>query len=178
MNKIIRPTIYVDLDGVVANLDNTLRTRCVKIFGENSGHIIADKFREKFSDETFAYIDSDPNFWSNMQLYPHSYELIKLCQQHGDVVFLSFSGWRNLRPYSTANTAYGKILWVEKHFPDIELILCREKFRLANQNSILIDDNLSNVTLFQNNGIGFLWDKQNPLVAFEELRNMLIEKYP
>jgi hypothetical protein len=92
------------------------------------------------------------NWWEELELFDWSLRLVSHLKKLGDFAFLSSPG--NIHKYtsSAANASYGKVIWVNRYFPDTPLILTHEKWLCANQNSLLIDDSVKKIEEFKNHG--------------------------
>lgn len=78
-----------------------------------------------------------PSFWAKLRWYPWGTRLYSLCCAFGETTFLT-------QPTSHWSSAAGKIQWIQKHLGhgrDTHYSLTPEKWRLANEHTLLIDDN-------------------------------------
>ena len=173
MNKIV----YVDLDGVIANLLKA------------TYNLIKDKqhFIDNY-DPQLDLIDANPEwekfvwteiekagyeFWENLEKYDYADKLIFELEKLGQVIFLTSVGNSDKYPVRCANAAKGKILWIKKYFPNRKTIITKEKFLCASENRILIDDLTKNTEEFiKYGGKAFLW---NSNVNFDEQINKIKE---
>lgn len=152
-------TIYVDLDGVIADFHTE--------FKKLSGGFTPDEFILKHSKNKFwDLIDgAGEDFWSDMPLLPGAIELMNFIKNNFiDIKILTAS---TRKPESKS----GKRKWVRKHFPfisDIDVIVVEEramKTQYANNKSILIDDMVGNIERWKsNNGVGILYTSTNAAI--------------
>ena len=163
--------IFIDLDGVVADLDLAL--------GVQTGHIpsidhdiYADKdilqamsrgsFESFGGEQAWVKIKSRGYpFWSNIPKTKYADKLVQTCKMYGKVAFLTSPGNLKENAQNAGIAAHGKTIWVKKHFEQIPLIITRDKYLCANKDSILIDDLDRNLNWFtQNGGNVFKWPHQ------------------
>lgn len=86
-------------------------------------------------------IRTDPFFWSNMQPYRWTHDLIKMLLQYCEEVAFVTS------PDSHRNSHGGKFDWlVRNKLQHIEYITAHKKYRLAHPRDILIDDHGPHIT--------------------------------
>ena len=150
--------IYIDMDGVltawteraceVAGLDiemPEIRDELKKgeYLDNIKGH--GDGVWEKVTAE-------GQDFWESLEPYPWAKKLYDTMQKHGEVYILTSPGVCTHAPS-------GKMVWIENNFGDIEkLIICKDKYRCATKNSILIDDSHKKIDAFRDaGGHAFLW---------------------
>ena len=151
--------IFLDLDGVISNW--------IKATTELLDIEITDDLRDKlkageYLDNTGVITEKEmwdkiteagSEFWSEMELYPWSHKLIDEMEKLGTVYFLTSPG-------SCVPAPSGKMAWIKEHFGDEyvkKLIICKDKFRLATSNSVLIDDTDKKIEAFKEKGKVFHW---------------------
>ena len=138
-------TIYLDMDGVIADFD----TAALRLFisaPKVIEHLIdtwpADTSVMKLlgisSTVFWKAINAEGiKFWEELPLYGWSIPLTNLVKSYGDVVLLS-------SPSRGGDSAAGKLRWIEQHLSlmDRDFILTpkHHKQRLARTGEILIDD--------------------------------------
>jgi 5'(3')-deoxyribonucleotidase len=158
-----RPTIFIDLDGVIVDFTTpalrkhgvTIRDEsgypadcewdilqaCNKLRGRerrfNSNPLTAAEFWDAF----------DYDFWYGLPLYPGASTFVKNLEQWGDIYFAT-------TPALSSDCVAGKYDWVKKHFPEYrsKLVICTHKEVLAGPNTILIDDRDKNCEAFEKAG--------------------------
>ena len=97
---------------------------------------------------------SSENFWSSLQPFDWTAELIQKVSSRYRVVFLS-------KPAGIPAAAAGKLIWCNRYYPNIELILCNHKGIVASANKYLIDDDVRQTIGFANEcGHTWLFDQQ------------------
>lgn len=174
--------IFLDIDGVVGNWDgHYLKTFGIKESSEikevlKSGKKIDDLFD---AEEVWENINKKgTKFWETIPLYPWSNKLIDRLKKHGELAFLSSPGNIFKHNIHAAQSSYGKTIWAKQF--DIPLILCSEKYLLANKKTLLIDDTEKKIDKFVDyGGWGFLWPNSYHIldkdITFEEVMETLEE---
>lgn len=102
-----------------------------------------------------------PAFWQNLRFLPWGKTLItRLTAEFDDThnfAFLTSPG-----PFPLA--AQGKLAWLQSHYPNDEMIVCRSKELCAHPGAFLVDDADYQIKPFmQHGGFGFLWPNQYQL---------------
>jgi 5'(3')-deoxyribonucleotidase len=154
MNK---PIIYLDLDGVLVDfVSGALKTLGVTNYKipPNGYKIESWKGVGVSTKEFWKAIDAtNEHFWADLEKYPWSDKLVRLCESYGSVFILT-SPSRN--PYCLA----GKMMWLKKHYPRLtrSVIMTPHKYLCAAPNRILIDDNDDKINKFiEYGGTGILF---------------------
>jgi len=106
------------------------------------------------------------DFWTTIKWLPGSINLLEFSQQHFPTKLLTVTP-------DFDSVKQGKQEWIKENIGNIETIMVergKDKSKYATPNSILIDDNKSNITAFeQAGGIGILY-KHNPEEVLQELK--------
>ena len=157
----MKPTIYLDMDGVLTDFVGAV-AKLFKYKGDiykDWRHLLNEnKVGDPYSIEGVLDITSKqlwdvidsigPSFWM-MRYYPWAMELYKMLKGYGEVVILS-------SPSMSVNSWLGKVHSLQMFFGSTfrDFILCPapHKTKLANKNSILIDDAERNINNFVNAG--------------------------
>jgi len=141
--------------------------------------ILAQKLDEPYSDiirywprgqwgipETLGLYESD--FWSNLDSKDFWANLTKLPWADALVEF-GLSNFEQVRiithPVETPACYAGKRASASQHFGDLDLILCREKWLMASEDRVLVDDKEENVQLWR--------ESSGPAVLFPRVWNSL-----
>ena len=177
--------IFIDLDGVVANWEKRaaqyLGVEEIQIGKELKGGADIEKFYPQLRD---IILEAGREFWEGIDPLPWAEELYNLAQNYGEVAFLTSGGNFKRNSQFVADANAGKVYWVALNFPQSQLILAREKWLCASENSILIDDTKNKITKFiQYGGQGFHWphpyiikDEEYPIKqVLGDLESKLIE---
>ena len=133
-----RRTIYIDMDGVVADFNSHVS----EILGRQIGWDQQDLNAEEW--ETLAKI---PNLYANLPLIEQSIDLVKVCKSflnEVDVEFLTAIPRQTTMPSAKQD----KINWINKYFPNTVVNFgpySKDKQKWARIGDILIDDKPSNV---------------------------------
>lgn len=107
-----------------------------------------------------------PQFWVRLKTYSWGMRLYNLCGFLVDTPVTLVT-----QPAICAESSYGKVQWIQEHFGlnfRDYLITPGNKYLLANEESVLIDDSDSNIDKFTNaGGFGILfpppWNRQGVL---------------
>jgi len=134
--------IYCDLDGVLTDFDGAY----LKLTGIDLSNKFHDgpKFWEPINK-------AGVEFWTNMDWKNDGKRLWKYIQKHNPKILSA--------PSRNVESRIGKISWVERELPGVELILkyAKNKKDLSEPNSILIDDRPENINdWIEAGGIGIL----------------------
>lgn len=160
-------TIYLDMDGVVADFD-----------------ALAQKIIGHTHEPNVRYPDSD---WNKILAYPRFYKDLPLCtnakhlvdsvqilaKHHGrDLVFLTAIPKHNDMPWAFSD----KVEWARWHFPGVPVWFgpySHDKQMYARDGEILIDDRRTNIEEWQEaGGQGILYTGSAEL-ALQQLRSLL-----
>jgi len=144
--------IYVDLDGVIADFDSRYKHFTGLTPKEMDAQLITQYGDKKAKDIFWTKIDPiGPKFWSEMDFMSDAQELLDFLKPYSFKFLLS--------PSRSKTSEEGKKQFVQKHFPNIELILriASKKQEFSEPNAILIDDRDSNIEQWRaKGGIGIL----------------------
>jgi 5'(3')-deoxyribonucleotidase len=84
------------------------------------------------------------SFWENINPYPYSGNVVKMVKNTGLPWYICTTPY-----YGNSDCVYGKITWLHKYLGPIEnIIMMKDKYRLAHENAFLIDDSDKNVEKF------------------------------
>lgn len=142
----IKPTIYLDMDGVVADFN----AYAEPIVGYKAPGGI------RYDEDAWQKISRNPRLYSLLPKCPGADRLVEtvkiIASDHDyDVKFLSAIPKENNLPW----VYWDKIHWVQKYFPDIPLFLgpySSDKQYHYSDGDILIDDRTSNVSEWTSKG--------------------------
>ena len=86
-------------------------------------------------------------FWSNLPKFEWSDALVRMCNRYGDVSLAT-------SPSTHPDSWSGKMHWIGKHYPQFirKTMMGPQKYLMANENTILIDDNDDNIAEFRKHG--------------------------
>jgi 5'(3')-deoxyribonucleotidase len=168
------PTIYLDMDGVLADFNTAART-----------YLNASKADEKdaehngrWPEHSWHKLVDAPNFYRHLPKMPLADELVKLAYR-----FKNELGWeiRILTAIPTKNEVpdvfQDKFDWMEEYYPGIRLCFgpySTDKYKHAKQGDILVDDRESNCREWTQTGqraVRVL--SQNYQGALDELNDIL-----
>lgn len=158
MSEVYRPTIYLDMDGVLSNFVlSALRLHC-----PNGWKRLMETW-PKGVFEIYDVIDISGSdfwgtinmegwkFWSELEPFPWAMPLYNTLKELGDVVVLT-------SPSRNPNCAKGKILWLQHFFMEgydfRDYILAPSQFKhhVAAFGRILVDDSSRNIKRFNKAG--------------------------
>lgn len=128
---------YVDMDGVLTNWDAAVRTIGIEPLPEDAPAAERQAMYDRIEEAGEA-------FWANMEWMPGAQALWNTLQPLRPTL-LSSPGLFTYAPS-------GKQRWVAKHIPGTPLFLENDKFRYAERDAVLIDDNTHNIGGWQEAG--------------------------
>lgn len=132
-------TLYVDMDGVVADFDEYAE----RILGPLPGH------HGIYPDEQWDKIAENPRLYRDLKKTPYADKLIEVCKK--------FAATYNYNLYFLTAVPKGndikwafhdKMLWVQEYFPGIPVMFgpySNDKWQHCKPGDILIDDRPSNI---------------------------------
>jgi 5'(3')-deoxyribonucleotidase len=144
-------TVFLDLDGVCANLLKSLCSQLNKDYDTLMQECMTGKdWPELMGLEDQALWDhindAEENFWAEFEPYPwfpHMYHELK---KQYDVVFLTSPG-------NSKTAASGKVRWLHKHInKQVPYIITRKKHFCAAPNRLLVDDSIKQIKEFSQAG--------------------------
>jgi len=134
------PTIYIDMDGVVADFD----TRAREIIKKEKTH----PQQERWDNASWSKLKSHPNFYRNLPKMPQADAMIDLARRFRDEL-----NWKLYiltaipRNNDMPDVFHDKILWIHDYYPDIRVRFgpySDDKHVHCDQGDILVDDRTSN----------------------------------
>jgi 5'(3')-deoxyribonucleotidase len=147
----VKPTIFFDLDGVLA----TLQTDAIAFHGKS---LPVMEIQWDFLTQLGYAGPSDPlfwdplgfEFWANVGVYPDGLCLLRAAESlvgPDNIGFLT-------APTKSRGCVDGKLTWVEKHFPDYvdRVFTGKSKEMFASSDKILVDDSDLNIEKFSGRG--------------------------
>lgn len=148
--------IYLDLDGVCTNfvkscieVNNLDYIKTVDIWKKDYPGVFSAFKVFNIDNNTFwkNIEKSGEKFWTEMEAYSWFLELYNRLSEKGKVYFLT-------SPSQSPNSLSGKLKWLQNQFSrDFkDYIITPNKYLLANENTILIDDYPENIKQFVNSG--------------------------
>jgi len=161
-SKLNLPIVYLDMDGVIADMDRGM----FNLYGINTSrleeHLVSKSqlFNEYLPDYVKQNMFEDQKTVINSKLLVASLNDLK---EQGliNIAILTSTGYF-YRPISTVRDQ--KSRFIEKHFPSlIDVPFCtttsgRDKAILAHDKAFLIDDHYKNIDNFKSaNGYGFVY---------------------
>jgi hypothetical protein len=166
--RIIRPfnikqnTIYVDMDGVIADFDAFVLKHMGRTYGANEpGGTHKDQ-------ELWDFLENVPNLYRQLEPTPYAYDLWNLVQSFGaNVEILTAIPRRASTPASLlATSEQDKRDWMAHYFnADVKVNLgplSKDKWKHASPGDILIDDRRDNIQDWHNvGGVAILHDYEN-----------------
>lgn len=155
-------TLYLDMDGVVADFDGYAQRI---LNGNKPNHTI-------YPDSDWRTLRSNPRLYRDLNKMQDSDQLVQgcrtFCQQRGlNLMFLTAIPHDNDMPWAF----YDKVVWVQTHYPDIAVHFgpySHDKHTHCNIGDILIDDRLSNIEEWNAaGGVGILYSgNASPVLDF------------
>jgi 5'(3')-deoxyribonucleotidase len=147
--------IYLDMDGVITNFHtgvaNAHKRPDLAIKASQELWPTDWWYNKELGSEDDIWKPVDKlgiKFWEELQPLPYMEEVLTAVEDSGLPWYICTRARNN--PYSVG----GKVSWIAEHlggwFNDI--IIMKDKSRLAHPNALLIDDSNKNVTMFQSYG--------------------------
>jgi 5'(3')-deoxyribonucleotidase len=148
-DSVTKPTFYLDLDGVLFNFVSASIETCdlplthddVKTWNYFEPYMSALEFWKRIHEQQY--------FWEDLPVYPWAGDLIDMLEKYGDVVFCT-------DPSHDDESATGKLRALKRHgflaLGGTNYVLCKDKWRLARENTWLIDDSTANCGHFLQHG--------------------------
>lgn len=152
-------TIYIDSDGVVADFDGYYE------------HLFGPKTTDA---ELWKNINSYDNFFAELPVIAGADKLVEFCKATGlEFKVLTATGWKYDR------VAPQKIKWWFDNFGlSAKDVICvkagKDKALYANPSSVLIDDMMKNIEVFEQAGGLGLWHT-DPDYTIQELASLINE---
>jgi 5'(3')-deoxyribonucleotidase len=130
-----KATVYVDMDGVVANFEKKFRD----MFG-----VMPDKISGK---DVYTQCAKDPHFFRDLEVIEKGRSMVLELKKHFNVKFLTTP------MISVKYCKADKIEWVKEHFGNIDVIFSESKGDYAeNDLTVLVDDMKHNLKAFSEAG--------------------------
>lgn len=138
-------TIYLDMDGVVADFNSYAK----KLLN-------TDVIMHSWPTEQWNKIASNPRLYRDLEKTLEADRLVEFCKQvcnkkMWNLLFLTAVPKDNDMPWAF----YDKVLWVHDRYPDIPVMFgphSSDKWRHCENGDILIDDRVSNCEEWKNEG--------------------------
>lgn len=145
--------IFLDLDGVLADLRRGMYDAWKPDFAYEDEEKLALWYRDRIRWTTGPVLTHE--FWAGLPLFPWTLSLFERVKKFGKVRICSNPG----RPEFCAAAMAGKLKWCEQHLglPPRRVVLVHEKYLLANNQRVLVDDSEENLDLWQKAGGIGLW---------------------
>ena len=131
-------TLYLDMDGVVADFDEY----AARTLGVPPSQGI-------YPDEVWYKLASNSRIYRDLNKTPYADELVRRCikfclERDYEYAFLTAVPKGNDVPWAF----YDKVEWAQKHFPGIPVMFgpySKDKYQHCKPGDILIDDRVSNI---------------------------------
>lgn len=150
--------ILLDMDGVMVDFAKGLLPNLSKCLGREVKYEELDDYYFLNCLQSFTL---EFEFWNNVKKFPKEYFESLEWNEHGYKVYSSIldivkksNGRHNLfictKPFETLDCMSGKLSWIKKNCPEMldKVIMIQYKHRLADKNTILIDDYFENIKNF------------------------------
>lgn len=167
-NKATKPRIMLDLDGCIYAFNKAaLELFDIIQITEKEGLKVAEVFELDAVfpfDFNAAIQKAGAKFWENLELFPWAEKLMELIKSK-NIDYCFFTSFGRFTEGSV-----GKINSLKKHFPDIPVIMGKQKWLAASPHAFLIDDRERNVVNFREyGGYAYRWPCEY-LFEFKKLR--------
>lgn len=162
-------TIYLDLDGVLADFDASVKKQTGKYP------------REQKDDEMWKAVQAVPHFYRHLNKMEGADKFFDRIKSIADGYDYDLKILTAIPRKSTMPSAGDdKMSWVKEHFGNIEVVLgpySRDKWKHAHASDILIDDRKSNIDEWINKGNAYGILYKNAKQATDQLSNHLGDLY-
>jgi len=146
--------IYIDMDGVLADFHSA----ALRLHGMTYDPATYPKNEWEIAnilgisqDDFWAPINAQGiDYWANLEPLPWAFDLLRFCE--GAAATLGAKLRTATKPSKSHACAAGKVIWLQKHAPDLRYILIKDKEELATPNRVLIDDSSANIQTFHGAG--------------------------
>ncbi len=175
MRRIFDPasnTIYVDLDGVLADFDKLVLDNLGREFPHTTNDL------EKEDEEMWIFLKNVPQLYLNLDPTPYAFDLWNHIKSFGaHVEILTAIPRRHYIPEAEQN----KRDWVAKHLGgDVKVNIgpfSADKWKFAKPADILVDDRTDNIQQWINHGsgIGIVHYYRDHLNTIERITAMVTE---
>ena len=164
----MEPTLYLDMDGVVADWETAI--------ADILGYKLVEG--DRWPDQDWRKIIQFQRVYRDIPLLPWAREFVdEACEiartANYAVKFLTAVPRRNDFPYAFED----KVHWANKHFPTIPVWFgpySQDKQKRAAPGQVLVDDRMTNINEWiAQNGIGIYFHR-NPDAVLAILRNILL----
>ena len=164
----MEPTLYLDMDGVVADWETAI--------ADILGYKLVEG--DRWPDQDWRKIIQFQRVYRDIPLLPWALEFVdeacKIARAANYAVrFLTAVPRRNDFPYAFED----KVHWANKHFPTIPVWFgpySQDKQKRAAPGQVLVDDRMTNINEWiAQNGIGIYFHR-NPDAVLAILRNILL----
>ena len=155
-------TLYLDMDGVVADFDEY----AARTLGLSPSEGI-------YSQSIWEKLAANPRIYRDLKKTPYADELVNVCknlckEQHWDLKFLTAVPKGNDVPWAF----YDKMTWALFFFPDIPVMFgpfSKDKHHHCRVGDILIDDRRSNIEEWERaGGRGHIYREVGPCIEWLE----------
>ena len=164
-------TIYVDMDGVVADFDQFVL--------ENLGRTFDHKLGPGGDDEMWNFLKSVPHLYRILKPTPYAHEIMDAAKATGsNVEMLTAIPRRTALPGAEQD----KYDWMDEHFPNVKVNIgpySADKWKWAKPGHIIIDDRADNIKdwVEKGDGIGILHIYDNHQITLDNLKAITAQQY-
>jgi hypothetical protein len=140
----MKPQLFLDCDGVLADFDTLAR----ELFSQHPRDASLTDIEDLLgTDEFWNRISNHDNFYGNLPLMPDALRLYMAVAHLNPIILTGcpHGGWAEPQ----------KVEWAARHFPGVEIITCRSKdksLHMRNPGDILVDDFTKYQHLWENAG--------------------------
>lgn len=166
------PTLYIDMDGVVADWDAAARAA------------IGDRVKDlnnRWPDEDWQLIKKIEHFYRDLPKMPKADELMYIAQAFRDNLKWDLKMLTAIpRENDMPNAFHDKIKWMDKYYPGIDVCFgpySHDKKLHCRPGDILVDDRLSNIQEWESVGgtaIRVTADYDQAIAELESLYNRIV----
>lgn len=152
--------IYLDMDGVLFDFFYTALDLYSKTYQFDKKNFVKNypvgrdglpQLLGLTKAEFWAIINKDQYFWTRLPVLPKSRFMVNFCEAFADTHILT-------KPNRSPASYSGKKEALDRHFPELDVYMAKDKSKLSAQGRVLIDDKNTNIDDWRDwGGIGILY---------------------
>ena len=166
-------TVYLDMDGVVADWDR----RATEILGKPQPVNLAGVIEDRWPQEDWDNLRTRSRFYLDLPKMPQADRMVNLARNLRDtmdytVLFLTAIPKNNDMPWAI----YDKVLWVQENYPDIAVHFgpySQDKHVHCTPGDILVDDRRDNCVAWEEAGGAAIYVTKDYNLALKQFQDLV-----